>query len=151
MREGVPRSGPPGSNVQLELLLADPHVVAGLEAGLGQGGDHADLGQPLLKVGERFFVARIVAFEEHLDAAAADPEASIAAGKAVNPDLDHDLWLGQLKAGLALMPSPRGPGEGIGWMSTQDWDDTVALMRQYQDLKTDKTGSAFFTTVFLPK
>ena len=49
------------------------------------------------------------------------------------------------------MSSPRGPGEKIGWMSPQDWDDTVALMKQYQDLKTDKSGSAFFTTSFLPK
>ncbi len=32
-----------GSDVQLELVLADADVVAGLEAGLGQGGDDADL------------------------------------------------------------------------------------------------------------
>ena len=44
---------------------------------LGQRRDHADLSEPLLKVGERFFVARVVAFEEELDTAAADPEAAV--------------------------------------------------------------------------
>jgi NitT/TauT family transport system substrate-binding protein len=93
----------------------------------------------------------VVATRRSFEAAAADPEGSIVAGKVVNPDLDHDLWLAQLKVGLALIASPRGAGEKIGWMSPQDWDDTVALMKQYQDLKTDKSGNAFFTTAFLPK
>ena len=63
--------------MQLELVLADADVVAGLEAGLGEGGDHADLGEALLEVGERFFVGRVVAFEEELDAAAADAEGAV--------------------------------------------------------------------------
>src|SRR6476620_6011137 len=65
------------SDVQLELVLADPHVVAGLEAGAVEGGDHAHLLQPLLQVGERLFVAGVVAFEEHLDAAAEDAEGAV--------------------------------------------------------------------------
>jgi len=95
----------------------------------------------------RLVAATRMAFE----AAKADPEASIAAGKTIAPDLDHDLWLAQLKVGLGLMPSPRDPGGKIGVMNKQDWDDTVAIMKQYQDLKTDKTGSDFFTAEFLPK
>lgn len=95
----------------------------------------------------RFVAATRMAFE----AAKADPAASIAAGKAVAPDLDPELWLAQLKVGLGLMPSPRDPAGKVGVMVQQDWDDTVALMKQYQDLKTDKTGGAFFTSEFLPK
>jgi NitT/TauT family transport system substrate-binding protein len=49
------------------------------------------------------------------------------------------------------MASPRGPDKPVGWMSAQDWDDTVALMVQYRDLKTDKPASAFWTAEFLPK
>jgi NitT/TauT family transport system substrate-binding protein len=93
----------------------------------------------------------IAATRQSFEAAAADPEASVAAGQKVSPDLDHDLALAQLKAGLALMPSPREPDKPVGWMSPQDWDDTVALMVQYRDLKTDKPASAFWTAEFLPK
>ena len=42
-----------------------------------EGGDHADLVQPLLEVGERFFVFGVVALEQQLDAAAEDPEAAV--------------------------------------------------------------------------
>lgn len=93
----------------------------------------------------------VAATREAFEAAKADPEASIAAGKTVSPDLDHDLWMAQLMVGLSLMPSPRDPQGKIGVMYEKDWDDTVALMKQYQDLKTDKTGSGFFTNAFLPK
>lgn len=93
----------------------------------------------------------VAATREAFEAARADPAASIAAGKAVAPDLDADLWLAQLKVGLGLMPSPRDPQAKVGVMNTQDWNDTVAIMKQYQDLKTDKTGADFFTAEFLPK
>ena len=95
----------------------------------------------------RFVAATRAAFE----AAQANPEASIAAGKVVSPDMDHDLAMAQLKVGLGLMPSPRAPTAAVGTMQQQDWDDTVAIMKQYQDLKTDKTGASFFTAQFLPK
>ena len=93
----------------------------------------------------------VAATREAFEAAKADPEASIAAGKTVSPDLDQELWIAQLKVGLGLMPSPRDPQGKVGVMHQQDWDDTVAIMKQYQDLKTDKTGSGFFTDAFLPK
>ena len=64
-------------DVQLELVLADADVVAGLETGPGQGGDHADLPQPLLQVGQRLLVASVVALEEQLDTAAEDAEAAV--------------------------------------------------------------------------
>ena len=58
-------------------MLADADVVAGLEALFAQGGDHAHLGEALLEVGEGFFVFGVVAFEEELDAAAADAEGAV--------------------------------------------------------------------------
>ena len=68
------------ARVQLELVLADPHVVAGLEAGGAQGGDDADLVEALLEVGERLLVGEVVALEEQLDAAAGDPEDAVVLG-----------------------------------------------------------------------
>jgi NitT/TauT family transport system substrate-binding protein len=93
----------------------------------------------------------IAATRQAFDAARADPEASIASVKSLVPDMDHDLFMAQLKVGLSLVESPRGPGQKFGWMSPQDWDDTVALMKQYQELKTEKTGGDFYTADLLPK
>jgi NitT/TauT family transport system substrate-binding protein len=93
----------------------------------------------------------VLATRQSFEAARADPEASIAAGKNVSPDMDHDLAMAQLKVGLALIPSPHGADQPVGWMSAQDWNQTLALMKQYQDLKTDKPASAFWTAEFLPK
>lgn len=92
----------------------------------------------------------IAATRESFEAAASDPEASTAAGKAVQPDQDYDLALAQLKVGLALIPSPRGAGQKIGWMSPQDWQDTLTLLKEYQELRTDKPATAFYTTELLP-
>ena len=58
--------------MQFELLLADPHVVARLKAGLPQRRDHARSRPALLQVGERLFVGEVMALEEQLDAAAGD-------------------------------------------------------------------------------
>ncbi len=96
----------------------------------------------------RFIRATQLSFE----AAIKDPEASIAAGLKAKPDMDKGLALRQLKAGLALMRSPHGPDQPIGWMAPEDW---VVLrwrwMKQYQDLKTDQPASAFWTDALLPK
>src|SRR6476469_6985038 len=58
--------------IELELVLADADVVAGLEARGAQGGDDPDLVEPLLQVGERLFVFDVVALEEQLDTATGD-------------------------------------------------------------------------------
>lgn len=93
----------------------------------------------------------IRATRQSFEASMADPEAAIAAGLKVKPDLDHDLSLGQLRAGLSLVKTPRGPDQPIGWMSDKDWDETLALMKQYQDLQTDMPPSAFWTNAYLPQ
>lgn len=95
----------------------------------------------------RFIQATRAAFE----LAAQDPEASIAAGMAEKSDMDRGLALAQLKAGMALMKSPHGPERPVGWMAAQDWADTLQLMKDYQDLKTDQPASAFWTDEYLPK
>jgi NitT/TauT family transport system substrate-binding protein len=80
-----------------------------------------------------------------------DPEAAVAAGLKIKPDMDHDLTLAQLKAGMALMKSPHGQDKPIGWMAAQDWDETLQLMKEYQGLQTDMKVNAFWTDSFLPQ
>jgi NitT/TauT family transport system substrate-binding protein len=89
----------------------------------------------------RFNIATRMAFE----AAMADPEAAIEAGIKAKPDMDRALSLAQLKAGLTLLKSPRGADKPIGWMAPEDWSETVALMKDYQDLHTDLPATAFWT------
>jgi hypothetical protein len=49
--------------MQLELVLPDPHLVAGFEAGGPQRGDCADLVEALLQVGEGLLVGEVVSLD----------------------------------------------------------------------------------------
>lgn len=95
----------------------------------------------------RFAKATIRSFE----AAMKEPEASVKAGQKVKPDLETDLSLEQLKVGIGLMKSPNTQNLPMGQFAAADWQETVDLMKQHQDLQTDKKAEDFFTNDFLPK
>src|SRR4051794_18384836 len=63
--------------MQLELLLPDAHLVAGLKAGGAQGGHDAHLVEAGLQVAERFLVGEVVPLEEHLDPAAGNAKGAV--------------------------------------------------------------------------
>ncbi|WP_406855170.1 ABC transporter substrate-binding protein [Alsobacter sp. KACC 23698] len=84
-------------------------------------------------------------------AALKEPEASVKAGQKVKPDMDADLAMAQLKAGIGLMASEATKSLPLGQFALKDWQDTVDLMKQYQDLQTDKAADAFFTNEFAGK
>ncbi len=92
----------------------------------------------------------ILATRESFEAAEADPVATVAAGLKAKPDLDRELSMRQLQAGLKLVRSPAGPDKPIGWMAAEDWNQTLALMKQYQELATDLPASSFWTNDYLP-
>jgi NitT/TauT family transport system substrate-binding protein len=94
-------------------------------------------------------VARFVrATQKSIAAAERNPEESIAAAAKVKPDLDRDLALKQLKAGLALQRAADGGSQPIGWMSPNDWAHTLKLMKEYQDLQTDLAPASFYTNQY---
>lgn len=93
----------------------------------------------------------ILATREAFAAANAHPNAAIAAGLKAFPALDPKLSLAQLKVGLSLMKSPHGPNQPIGWMSAADWTQTLALLKNYQGVKTSEPASSFWTNAYLPK
>lgn len=95
----------------------------------------------------RFVRATVRSFE----AAKAEPEASIAAGLAVKPDLDPELSLEQLQVGFGLMASEASKDLPLGHFAEADWADTLDLMKQYQELETDIEPTALFTNEFLPE
>lgn len=108
---------------------------------------HADTLKDKPKMVEGFIRATRKAFEE----AEKDPAAAIAAGLKVKPDMDKDMALKQLQAGLKLVRSKAAPNAPIGTMAQADWTMTLDLMKEFQDLKTEMTASNFFTNDLLPK
>lgn len=93
----------------------------------------------------------IRATQRSFEAAEREPEAAIAAVMRVKADMDRALSLAQLRAGLPLMRSPRGQQRPIGWMAPEDWAETLALMKEYQELRTELNADAFFTNALLPQ
>lgn len=108
---------------------------------------HTDTLKDKPKMVEGFIRATRKAFEE----AEKDPAAAIAAGLKVKPDMDKDMALKQLQAGLKLVRSKAAPNAPIGTMAEADWTMTLDLMKEFQDLKTEMTASNFFTNDLLPK
>lgn len=50
---------------------------------------------------------------------------------------------------LGILYSNANKDKVLGLHVTSDWDDMLALMKQYNDLDTDKSASAFYTNEFL--
>jgi NitT/TauT family transport system substrate-binding protein len=78
-----------------------------------------------------------------------NPEAAVDATMKVKPDLNRDSQLDQLKVDIELMDSPNSKGR-VGWGDQRDWDQTLALLKQYRDVQTDKPWTTFHTNEFLP-
>lgn len=108
---------------------------------------HNDTLRDKPKLVEGFIRATQKAFME----AEKDPAASIAAGIKVKSDMDKDMALKQLNAGLKLVRSRSAPNAPIGQMQASDWQMTLDLMKDYQELKTDMKADAFYTNAHLPK
>lgn len=108
---------------------------------------HNDTLKDKPKLVEGFIRATRKAFEE----AEKNQDASIAALLKVKPDLDKAMALKQLQAGLKLVRSKAAPQAAVGFMPAADWQMTLDLMKEFQELKTDMQASAFFTNDLLPK
>jgi NitT/TauT family transport system substrate-binding protein len=79
-----------------------------------------------------------------------NPEAAIAIGIKAKPDMEKDMALKQLNAGLKLVRSRSAPTAAIGFMPPSDWQMTLDLMKEFQELKTDLPATAFYTNDLLP-
>jgi NitT/TauT family transport system substrate-binding protein len=108
---------------------------------------HQDTLKDKQKMVEGFIRATQKSFVE----AEKNPDAAITALAKVKPDLEKDLALKQLQAGLKLVRSRAAPNAPIGQMQAVDWKMTVDLMKAYQELKTDLPIDAFYTNALLPK
>jgi NitT/TauT family transport system substrate-binding protein len=79
-----------------------------------------------------------------------NPEAAVDATMKVKPDLNRNSQLDQLKVDIELMDSENAKGK-TGFGAQKDWEQTLAMLKQYRDVQTDKPWTAFHTNEFLPK
>jgi NitT/TauT family transport system substrate-binding protein len=93
----------------------------------------------------RFVRATVRSWEE----VKKNPGVAVDATMKVKPDLNRDSQLDQLKVDIELMDSPNSKGR-VGWGDQRDWDQTLALLKKYRDVQTDKPWTAFHTNEFLP-
>jgi NitT/TauT family transport system substrate-binding protein len=94
----------------------------------------------------RFVRATVKSWEE----AKKHPEEAVASALKAKPDLNKQSTLDQLKVDIDLLDSKYSKGK-VGLGAKEDWDATLALLKQYRDVQTDKDWTAFHTNEFLPK
>jgi NitT/TauT family transport system substrate-binding protein len=78
-----------------------------------------------------------------------NPSAAVDAAMKAKPDLNRQSTLDQLMVDIDLLDSKNSKGR-IGWGAQADWEQTLAILKNYRDLATDKTWTAFHTNEFLP-
>src|SRR6478672_5917524 len=78
-----------------------------------------------------------------------NPDAAVDAAMKAKPDLNRQSTLDQLMVDIDLLDSKNSKGR-IGWGAQADWDQTLAILKNYRDLQTDKTWTAFHTNEFVP-
>ncbi len=94
----------------------------------------------------RFVKASVRSWEE----AKKNPNAAVDAAMKVKADLNRQSTLDQMMVDIELLDSPNSKGK-IGMGAKADWDQTIALLKQYRDLDTKEPWTTFHTNEFLPK
>ncbi|MBI1773879.1 MAG: ABC transporter substrate-binding protein [Proteobacteria bacterium] len=93
----------------------------------------------------RFVRASVRSWEE----ARKNPGPAVDAALKVKSDLNRQSTLDQMMVDFELLDSPNSKGR-IGLGAQADWEQTLALLKQYRDVQTDKPWTAFHTNEFLP-
>src|SRR5690349_6673330 len=94
---------------------------------------------------KRFVRATVKSWDESKK----NPQAAVDAAMKAKPDLNRQSTLDQLLVDIDLLDSRNSKGR-IGWGAQADWDQTLAILKNYRDLTTDKTWTAFHTNEFVP-
>ena len=94
---------------------------------------------------KRFVRASVKSWEE----AKKNPGAAVDAALKAKPDLNRQSTLDQMLVDFELLDSKNSKGR-IGWGAQADWEQTLAILKQYRELNTDSPWSAFHTNEFVP-
>lgn len=133
----------------------DPLAFAYSDYGVNQVGyclsTHTDTVANKPEVVKSFVAATVKAYQE----AEANPDAAVASmADIVGGSMAEDEGKAQarsvLDVTLGVLYSGANADKQLGRNVASDWDDMLALMKEYNDLETDKPASAFYTNDFLP-
>jgi len=94
----------------------------------------------------RFVRASVKSWNEAKKNAGAAVDAALKA----KPDLNRQSTLDQMLVDFDLLDSKNSKGR-IGWGAQADWEQTLAILKQYRELKTDAPWTAFHTNEFVPQ
>ena len=95
---------------------------------------------------KRFVRASVKSWEE----AKKNPGAAVDAAMKAKPDLNRQSTLDQLMVDIDLLDSKNSKGK-IGWGAQPDWDQTLAILKNYRELQTTQPWTAFHTNEFVPQ
>ena len=84
------------------------------------------------------------------EAAIADPGAAIDALLAAYPDLDSNVARDQLDQFLELVHTTNTEGKPFGWMSPDDWQQSIELLTTYMGVDASISVDDYYTNDFVP-
>ena len=93
---------------------------------------------------KRFVRASVKSWEE----AKKNPGAAVDAAMKAKPDLNRQSTLDQLMVDIDLLDSKNSRGK-IGWGAQADWEQTLAILKNYRELQTTQPWTAFHTNEFV--
>jgi NitT/TauT family transport system substrate-binding protein len=135
---------------------ADPVTFPYSDYGVNQVGycivTHKDTVAKNPDLVKRFVAATVAAYKE----TEKNPDAAIASmADIVGGSMAEDAGKAQARAvldvTLGVLYSKGNKDKVLGLNVASDWDDMLALMKKYNDLKTDQPATAFYTNDFLPQ
>jgi len=95
---------------------------------------------------KRFVRASVKSWEE----AKKNPGAAVDAAMKAKPDLNRQSTQDQLMVDIDLLDSKNSRGK-IGWGAQADWEQTLAILKNYRELQTTQPWTAFHTNEFVPQ
>jgi NitT/TauT family transport system substrate-binding protein len=100
---------------------------------------------------KRFLTATMKAYKE----TETNPDAAVASmadivGGSMAEDQGKQQARAVLDVTLGILYSKNNTDKRLGYHVPKDWEEMIELMRKYNDLKTDKPASTFYTNDFLP-
>jgi NitT/TauT family transport system substrate-binding protein len=81
----------------------------------------------------------------------ADPGAAVEAAAEIKPGINKAILKAQLAASLKLVPPPDGSQMTFGAAPAAYWEQTLAILKQYQGLKTEAATADHYSYEHLPK
>jgi NitT/TauT family transport system substrate-binding protein len=71
----------------------------------------------------------------------------------LRPDarLDHDMSVAMFQSHAMFINSPSSEGKPIGFMSTEDWNDTLATLKRLHLIPANTSGDGMYTREYSPQ